>query len=111
MKNRIRGLESKLREWEEREAAICPEDYSFEEYIRSLQAQIKHLNGLFPDDPKVQGELESKIVRLKECVKFQEWTQELGCDDDTRYCKACGAYEVDGHKDDCWIDAELREGE
>jgi hypothetical protein len=29
-----------LRDWEEREAAICPEDVGFQEFIRVLQSQL-----------------------------------------------------------------------
>lgn len=37
---RIAKLERQLRDWEEREAAVCPEDYGFDEVIGSLRAKL-----------------------------------------------------------------------
>lgn len=34
-------LESQLHQWQEREAAVCPEDVGFEEYIKALQSQLQ----------------------------------------------------------------------
>jgi hypothetical protein len=36
---RIAELEAEGREIEDREASVCPEDYSFDEYIRALEAE------------------------------------------------------------------------
>lgn len=34
-------LESQLHQWQELEAAVCPEDVGFEEYIKALQSQLQ----------------------------------------------------------------------
>lgn len=39
----IADLKAKLMEWEEREASVCPEDYSFEEVIATRDARIEEL--------------------------------------------------------------------
>lgn len=37
-------LQAELTEWEEQEAAICPEDVGFVEYIKQLQAELVKAN-------------------------------------------------------------------
>lgn len=45
----IADLKTKLMEWEEREALVCPEDYSFEEVIAARDARIAELEGVVTD--------------------------------------------------------------
>jgi polyhydroxyalkanoate synthesis regulator phasin len=39
----IDALRKQLDEWEEKEAACCPEDFGFEEVIKSLRKQLEEL--------------------------------------------------------------------
>lgn len=42
----IADLRENLMDWEEREALVCPEDYSFEEVIAARDARIAELEGV-----------------------------------------------------------------
>jgi hypothetical protein len=41
----IHQLYEKLNAWEEKEAACCPEDFGFDEYIRMLEKRLAALQG------------------------------------------------------------------
>jgi len=41
LQKQILELKAQVREWEDREAAICPEDVSFEDRIRGLEKEVR----------------------------------------------------------------------
>lgn len=40
---RVPELEAELDKWREREASVCPEDFGFEEVIKTLRAEVERL--------------------------------------------------------------------
>lgn len=74
---RIAELEAKIKEYEEREASCCPEDFGFDEVINQLQANQDALvefvknaqycdeNGVMPNGYSVAYEAEQLIARIK----------------------------------------------
>lgn len=127
MADKLQQSEAELKKRQEKEAAICPEDVGFAEYIRSLlnyqDTLKKELKTLRQDQSEriTEGNnlrqrlqlAEADNAALREALQSIEWiqTQEGG---DYRMalfnCPSCDAESGDGHEPDCKLHEALSAG-
>jgi vacuolar-type H+-ATPase subunit I/STV1 len=61
----VDALQAKLEEWEEKEAACCPEDFGFDEVIKSLRKQLDESNRKLEQRIALEIDEHLKVVELQ----------------------------------------------
>ena len=79
-------LESQLHQWQEREAAVCPEDVGFEEYIKALQSQLQQEREKRKEAESENTKLRATIAAMQDALEEVKARCELRRqDDDAHY--------------------------
>lgn len=73
---RIAALEAELRDWEEREASVCPEDVGFPEYIATLTAELARVR---EDAARMDAVVKAASAYINACWMDDARRHQQGC--------------------------------